>query len=291
MQAMLILAHKNVDQVLQLASKLNRRFEVYIHFDTKCPVSEKEKSFMDDNGIKHISEVDVNWGSWSIGEAAYRLMKLALKNPDISYVHVISGQDWPVKNIDELYEVFENNDRIYMRYIKAEDRVKSHERLIWWQKFYFNYDTVKRRTVFGKFYHRFLIFAQLLLRVNKFKKLGIDFDIYTGANWMDLPRDAAQYCVEYMDKHPNFVKMLQTGCFSDEFWVQTILCNNEDYLKRCTNENYRYIKWVEQYGSNPAILDENDLNEIKDGNFFFARKFDFKHSSDLIERLNEVYKN
>ena len=62
MQAMLILAHKNVDQVLQLASKLNRRFEVYIHFDTKCPVSEKEKSFMDDNGIKHISEVDVNWG-------------------------------------------------------------------------------------------------------------------------------------------------------------------------------------------------------------------------------------
>ena len=83
MQAMLILAHKNVDQVLQLASKLNRRFEVYIHFDTKCPVSEKEKSFMDDNGIKHISEVDVNWGSWSIGEAAYRLMKLALKNPEI----------------------------------------------------------------------------------------------------------------------------------------------------------------------------------------------------------------
>ena len=161
MQAMLILAHKNVDQVLQLASKLNRRFEVYIHFDTKCPVSEKEKSFMDDNGIKHISEVDVNWGSWSIGEAAYRLMKLALKNPDISYVHVISGQDWPVKNIDELYEVFENNDRIYMRYIKAEDRIKSHERLIWWQKFYFNYDTVKRRTVFGKFYHRFLIFVLL----------------------------------------------------------------------------------------------------------------------------------
>ena len=71
MQAMLILAHKNVDQVLQLASKLNRRFEVYIHFDTKCPVSEKEKSFMDDNGIKHISEVDVNWGSWSIGEAGF----------------------------------------------------------------------------------------------------------------------------------------------------------------------------------------------------------------------------
>ena len=108
---------------------------------------------------------------------------------------------------------------------------------------------------------------------------------------MDLPRDAAQYCVEYMDKHPNFVKMLQTGCFSDEFWVQTILCNNEDYLKRCTNENYRYIKWVKQYGSRPAILDENDLNEIKDGNFFFARKFDLKYSSDLIKKLNEVYKN
>ena len=53
----------------------------------------------------------------------------------------------------------------------------------------------------------------------------------------------------------------------------------------------RKLKWVEQYGSYPAVLDEKDLNEIKSGNFFFARKFDFKHSSDLIERINEAYKN
>lgn len=291
MQAILILAHKNVNQVLRLAKVLNRRFEIYIHFDTKCFISDKDKTFMDDNGIRYISEVDVNWGSWSIGEAAYRLMKIALNNPDISYVHVISGQDWPVRNVDELYEMFENNDKIYMRYIKAEDRVKSHERLIWWQKFYFNYDTVKRRTFFGKFYHRFLIFVQLLLRVNKFRKLGIKLDIYTGANWMDLPRDAVKYCVDYMESHPEFVKMLQTGCFSDEFWVQTILCNNSEFLKRCKNENHRYIKWVEQYGSNPAVLDASEFEKITEGDFIFARKFDPKYSGELMDKLDEFYGN
>ena len=35
MQAVLILAHKNFDQVAQLSKLLQRKFEIYIHFDKK----------------------------------------------------------------------------------------------------------------------------------------------------------------------------------------------------------------------------------------------------------------
>ena len=101
---------------------------------------------------------------------------------------MISGQDWITQNVDDLYQRFENDTKIYMTYEKASEVKKSGEPIIWWQKYYFNYDQINRRTFFlGKFYHRALLLGQTLLRIDKFKKLGIDLEIYAGANWVDLP--------------------------------------------------------------------------------------------------------
>ena len=36
MQAILILAHKNVKQIIELTSVLNKKFIVYIHLDSIC---------------------------------------------------------------------------------------------------------------------------------------------------------------------------------------------------------------------------------------------------------------
>ncbi len=292
MQAVLILAHKNFDHVARLAQLMQRKFEIYIHFDTKMELSASEKAWLDEHHIHYIQEIDVHWGSWSIGQAARRLMELAMENPEITHVHLISGQDWPVMNLDEMYAFYEGNDKIYCRYEKAADKKLAGETTLWWQQYYFNYDTVNRRSVFGKFYHRALLYGQRLLHINKFKKLGITETIYHGANWCDLPRDAVEYCLTYMDQHPNFVKMLQTGCFSDEFWVQTILCNNPKFMPRITGDFHRFIKWEKQHDSFPAVLDERDYKAIvADKNAQFARKFDPQYSSELMAKLNEKYKN
>lgn len=287
MQAILILAHKDLPQVTKLALILNRRFKVYIHFDKKMVLTQADLKILDDNNIHHLSEVAVNWGSWSIGEATVRLMRLALDDPKISYIHVISGQDWITQSVDKLYERFDKDSKIYMTCEKAKDVKKSGEPIIWWQKYYFNYDQIQRRTFFGKFYHRALLLGQTLLRVNKFKKLNIDLEIYAGANWVDLPRDATTYCLNYLDNHPNLQKMLQTGCFSDEFWMQTILCNSSKFKDRIVNDHHRYIKWEKQNESYPAILDDRDLSTILEGDYFFARKLETKYSHSLINKLDQ----
>lgn len=286
MQAVVILAHKDVQQVVNLASKLNEKFEVYIHFDKKINVDSQVLEKLKNMGVKYYSEIYVNWGGWSIGEAAVRMMKHCLKNPNIEYIHLISGQDWPIKNLDDIYQRFDGNNKIYMSYEKAKSVTKSGENLIWWQKYYFNYDKVMRRTLFGKFYHRFLILFQKLLGINKIKKLGIDLEIYTGANWVDLPRNAAEYSVKYLENHPNLLKMLQTGAFSDEFWLQTILCNSP--LKECiVNKTLRHINWTKKHGSRPAILDEEDYENIKNSDAIFARKFDKDISKELIQKIED----
>ena len=79
--------------------------------------------------------------------------------------------------VDELYQRFEDDTKIYMTYEKASEVKKSGEPIIWWQKYYFNYDQINRRTFFGKFYHRALLLGQTLFRVDKFKKLNIDLEL------------------------------------------------------------------------------------------------------------------
>ena len=291
MQAILLLAHKEMPLIKELTQKLSKSFEIYIHFDTKMQLSAADEAFLKEHKIHYISEVKVNWGSWSIGEATVRLMRLALKNPAINYFHIISGQDWVAANVEELYQHFENDSKIYMVYEKAAEVKKNGEPIIWWQKYYFNYDRVNRRSMFGKIYHRLLISMQTLLRVDKFKRLGIKEAIYAGANWADLPRDAVEYCLEYLESHPKFLQMLKTGCFSDEFWMQTIICNEPCFKERLLNENYRYIKWEEKHGSYPAILDEENLAEIQQGDYFFIRKVEAKYSSELLRQLDRINKN
>lgn len=139
-------------------------------------------------------------------------------------------------------------------------------------------------------YHRLNIAVQTVLHVDKIKKLGIDLELFEGANWMDLPRDAVKYLLQYFDTHENVQKLFMTGFCPDEFWVQTILCNSE-YKKRIVNDHHRFMKWEHRYGSYPAILDESDFDEICHGNYHFLRKVDLEHSQLLRKKLNDYYGN
>ena len=97
MQAILMMAHRDLEQMIELAEILRKKFEVYIHIDTKMNVSPEEKANLQRMGAHVYQSVNVNWGGWGIAEAARILMQEAIKNPEITYVHVISGQCYPAE--------------------------------------------------------------------------------------------------------------------------------------------------------------------------------------------------
>lgn len=288
MQAVLIIAHSDVEQVSRLANLLTSYFEVYIHFDKKLLLTRVQTDRLDTNKhIHYFSKINVHWGGWSIGQVAVELMQHALKNPKVKYLHLISGQDWPLQNIEKIYKFYENNDQIYLQHYSVKGKRKTGEPMIWWQKYYFPYDHINRRTFYGKVYHRLSLAIQTVLRVDKLKKLNINQEIYSGANWCDIPRDAAKYALEYLHNHPNLRSMLETGCFSDEFWLQTILCNSKKYKSRLNNNIHRFILMKHQHGSRPAILDRSNLNQIKGSDAQFGRKFVSPYSNSLMDIINE----
>lgn len=286
MQAILVIAHKNIEQVIELSELLRRKFEVYVHVDKKCIMSETQMRTLLSTGAYVFQDVSVKWGGWSIAEAARVLFREALKNKDITYMHVISGEDYPVKSPEIIYDFYENNNKIYMQCNPAEGSVKSGESQVIWQKYYFDYDKINRRTIFGKIYHRYSLLKQTILRVDKFKDLNVDMKLYQGANWMDIPRDAAEYFMKYFDEHENVRKLFMTGYCPDEFWIQTILKNSE-FEARIDGDIHRYVKWEKQYDNYPAVLDEREFSKIKGGNYHFARKFNPQYSTALKRKIDD----
>lgn len=286
MQAVIILAHKNIDQVIDLGTLLRSKFEVYIHFDRKVSLSRKQIERMNRERINYYSFLKVNWGAWSVAKATLMMMKEVLKEGKIQYVHVISGQDWPVKNLNDIYNFYQNNDHIYMEIEKANGIKKSGEPIIYWQKYYFDYDKINRKTLYGKLYHRLSLLLQTIFRIDKFKRYKFKGEIYTGSQWVDLPIDVVSYLVEYSENNLEKMKIFKYGFCSDEFWMQTIIGNNVKFKDRIVNNNHRFIKWKKQHNSYPAILDESNYVELNDSEAQFARKFDYDNSKELIQRLN-----
>ena len=211
MQAILILAHKNIQQVVELSRKLNSNFNVYIHFDKKMTLDNNCLKILENENIRYISQEDVKWGSWSIVRATIALMNLALSDKDNRYFHLISGQDWPIINSQEIYDFFEDKNSIYMERYSADRVKKSREEIINWQKYYYYYDVINRRKLYGKIFHRLTMKLQGLLKINKFKKLKINLDIYAGSQWGSLPRDAVEFVLDYLDSHENVHKILKNS--------------------------------------------------------------------------------
>lgn len=285
MQAVLILAHNDPKFVYNLGKVLSNQFEVYIHFDTKCVLTLEDKKKFSEANLNVYSIEDVKWGSWSIVKATIYLMEQALNNKNIEYVHLISGQDWPVKSVKEIYDFYCGKNEIFLSCHPAKNIKKTGESIENWQKFYFNYDVINRKSLLGKIYHRVSFWGQYILCIDKLKHLNLNIGLYHGSQWADLPRDAVEFLLKEINDNRKFQKLFSTGFCSDEFWMQTILYNKECYRSRIVVNNHRYIKWTYKHGSSPAILDEEEYSDICESDCHFARKLTREYSYKLIKLL------
>lgn len=289
-QAVLILAHRDIDQVVDLIHVLAPTFNVYLHVDTKTHLTESQRAALKQaDSCRVIQTRNVKWGSYSIVQATVDLMELALENPDNTYFHLISGQDWPLKNPQEIYQYFEHSDKLNMVYWRMLDKIKTGEREIDWVKYWYNYDTINRRSLFGKIYHRLLLVTEKLLRVNRLKQLNFDAEqMYAGREWVDIPRDILEYALDEWQHRPDLQQLFKYSFCSDEMWLQTIICNSK-YRTRIDQDIHRYLPEAagKTHGLKPQVITSADYQTIQGSNDFFGRKFVKPESDEIIHQLSE----
>jgi len=284
-QAYLITAYKNFDELYELAEILSKTAYVFIHVDEKSREItdadvEKLNQLPDCEAIR---EYRIVWGGFAHVQAIMKLMAMALSKEDVSYMHLLTGEDFPLLTPEQLDEKFLTSDQIYMDYLTPEQLpetvTKRYQYYNW-----FTDQNVKNKILWQ--------LQNMTVKVQKKagicrKGIGPFTKIYKGLVYVSMPREAAAYVVSFVAKHGEFWDDLAVCQVPEEFFFQTIFMNDKKWREHVVNKQLRYMDWTKGDGSSPAYLTLEDYDKIKASGCAFARKFHPKQSEILRDRLRE----
>ncbi|KAB7788137.1 beta-1,6-N-acetylglucosaminyltransferase [Bifidobacterium cebidarum] len=277
MQALIITCYKDSNQLIKLIESTCKNFLVYVHVDKKSTIDLNyliKKKFPNTTIISNYS---INWGGMNHLLAIIDLIHLALKDQRTSFIHIISAQDIPTKSPSEFKQKFEHSEKIYMECIPQHSMPPQIVRRIenWIPSANFESRKTPVRVLNMSFY-----IAERVLHLTR-KQLGEYRNTFKGQIWCSIPRHVAQYVLDYINSHKNFMRSLKHTIIPEEFFFQTIIANSP-YKSDIIDNDLRYVDWTYRNGSGPAILDETDYEKILSRNAFFARKIDLTISKKLI---------
>lgn len=289
--AILVTAYKKVDHLIRLVKALNDDdFLFYIHIDKKSSIAEADIERV--KAIKQVKLIDkkydINWGSYNHLKAFLYLAGEAVKNNQVSYLHAVTGQDFPVKSCKQIKDFFEQNKGT--EYLDNNpfpvkgwpggglDRIIYHNM----------YDKLNPSSNYQGKLIKLLIDVQKTFKIKR--KLPISLSmLYGGSTYWTLTRECILYVFDYMQANPAFAKMFENSFCAEEIFFQTIVMNSP-FKGNVINNHLRYINWEYKNGSMPAILDDDDFDAIIKSDAIFARKFDSPVSDHLFEKINSYIK-
>lgn len=281
--AALITAYKNFSYLEALVKKLSGSFSIYIHIDqSSTEIGAEKMEYLEKTyGCKCFAKYVCCWAGYNNLLAYIDLLRIAHRNGH-EYYHILSGEDLPVRSYAQMEQFFENNDRIYISFHKANGE-------IWEERYKYYYIFVNKdphkRTI--ALMNKASLGLQKLLRIRR-RQIGRETAIYKGYIFGSLPHDAVSHVVDYVDANPDFMKDISTTFICEEFFLQTIL-GNSPYRERIACNCLRYSVWEYKNGSIPGYLDETDIEELERGEYMFARKVNYKSSSGLISYMDRLW--
>ncbi|WP_157147669.1 beta-1,6-N-acetylglucosaminyltransferase [Brachyspira pilosicoli] len=271
----LILAHKNHNQIMRLINHLKTDFDLYVHIDKRNKLN--IKSFDNVNVYK---EFKTYHGGVSLVIATLFLIEEAYKNNYDRYIF-ISGQDVPLKTNKEIINFFDTNKN--KEYISYES-INNSEAM--YKEMSFRLNSYNFGKLYRLIFHRNI--RELLSNFPLIKRTTPE-NIYYGSQWWNLTNNAIKYILDYTKQNPNFLKRFNYTWGSDEFYFQSILLNSE-FKDNCINDCLRYLIWGVGTPINFTIKDYDDIKNNINNNIF-ARKFDENIDNDIIDKLYKDLEN
>lgn len=271
----LILAHKNHNQIMRLINHLKTDFDLYVHIDKRNKLN--IKSFDNVNVYK---EFKTYHGGVSLVIATLFLIEEAYKNNYDRYIF-ISGQDVPLKTNKEIINFFDTNKN--KEYISYES-INNSEAM--YKEMSFRINAYNFGKLYRLIFHRNI--RELLSNFPLIKRTTPE-NIYYGSQWWNLTNNAIKYILDYTKQNPNFLKRFNYTWGSDEFYFQSILLNSE-FKDNCINDCLRYLIWGVGTPINFTIKDYDDIKNNINNNIF-SRKFDENIDNDIIDKLYKDLEN
>lgn len=288
-QAYLITAYKDFAAVYELASFLSKEDAVLIHVDKKSREIGKEEieKLNALPGCRAVSIYSIAWGGYTHIQAFLKLMDMAVSREDISYLHFLTGEDFPLRSPERLHERFADEEHIFLSFIEEKDFNEAVKKRYYYYNLFQN-KNVKNPVLWQL--QNLTVKLQKILGIRR-KAFGEFKKIYKGLVYISMPKDAARDILDYVKAHPEYEKAMFYCQIPEEFFFHTLLLNESfcggKWKKFITDRELRYMDWERGNGGSPVYLEEEDYESIAAGEFYFARKFHGKESRKLKDEIIE----
>lgn len=280
--AFLILAHNNWQSLEKLVEFLRHPdIDIYLHVDKKSKDFDAKRF----QGVVVVDRINVHWGTDDMAAAELNLFSAALSNGPYRYYHLISGNDLPLRPIDEILDYFNS---------RTENFIISDDEPEWEHRLQIYYNLFEKWPLPGGMIEKLNYFAnvvQFRLGVNRLRALKEKYPkIPKGYQWASLTQAAVEELVGHKEDIKRFCRF--TNC-CDETYKQIIL-SNSDLVDTIAAEFPRVIDWSAG-GKHPKTFTIDDFPRLvraSESGMLFARKFDERTDSEIIDKIYDyVSKN
>jgi hypothetical protein len=297
--AIVVLAHDRPKQLALLLSALRHpQARLYLHVDRRADLAPIATALADADvrEVELLPRHATAWGSVELVDAALEgLGRGAMDGCD--YFTLISGQDFPLRPIEEILAFFERaGSRSYLEHFPlptARWRFEGRERTD-----FYTYTVLGRRETCiprgedTSFFNRKGRFLNEMLRVRSALKPPRRFPSYAhpfgGSQWWNLSRTAAERVLGFIDEHPDYRRYHTHTLAPDEVFFQSILLGTDFTVEHeIVNDTLRFMRWPEG-GSHPRVLTMGDLPALLESESLFGRKFDSFADDSVLRRLMET---
>jgi hypothetical protein len=243
-------------------------------------------------------------------------------NIDYDYVSLISGQDYPLKTNEEIKQFFIENkgkeflscwplfpdkkspyfdkhpwgasrqlyriDRFNIKFCGKVNPIPEIEtrRLIdhnLWStvKIFLHHAAEYRKK--GSFKRELLLLFYSRILPNK--RALPNFELYGGSTWWTITRQFSEHILATNKKDKKFNNFYRYTLIPDEMYFQTYAMNSS-FKDAVADNNLRKIIWNPEDLTHPVIFKQNDFGELINSPAIFARKFEIKESSEILDSLD-----
>jgi hypothetical protein len=287
--AILILAHKNLSQLKRLVGHLQGDFDVFVHVDRRSEI--RESDFREFSQVHVIKKFNTTWGSLGIVRATLELFRLASESTRPDRYVLISGQDVPLKNNQEILRFFQRHpdldfvesnalnlaDESLLRRIDSYHFSRTSLRSWrWLQKGPISYFLTSWAAFLSRALGRLIALSGV--------RRPLNYRFRWGSQWMDLKSDTVQKILEFTLHNSRFLKRFRFTHAPDEFFFQTALELCGAGRRSAVAPPSRFIDW-DSGPEHPRVLRWEDLKRVEASDKLFARKCDSTIDLKLIDQL------
>lgn len=285
MHAVLITAYKDYPSLLRLVRRLDPTFfKAFVHIDRKSRFESAQIAELQGLGADVSKMFVIRWGSHTHLQAILHLMRRASEDGRFDYVHIISGQDYPLHGPEEFRA--RCNGHIFIDYVPLEDEpLFVRDRYELGDPFHFLLTGTLGSRGLHKFLSRKSYYVRSALSTRR-SQFGPYRSLYKALVWSSFPMTAATRLLSD-PVATDFLHELRNTSVAEEVYFATYFMNSE-LGPLVVKDDLRYTDWRERNGSNPAYLDESDVDDVLRSDALFVRKVSSQCSGKLLDAIDRA---